>query len=120
MVRQPLDLRNQILTTTDDRTVAAGGLIVYEITDLLKLVPITYHPDQAVREMSVTAIHAVCAEMSWEELKRENHRGTLDTKLRREAQKVLEPYGVKVIQVTLTDLSQCRVFKLINSTSSDE
>jgi hypothetical protein len=120
IVRQPLDLRTQIITTTDDKTVAMGGLIVYEILDLLKLVPMTYHPDMAVKEMAVSAIHSVCAEMDWETLKRENHRGTLDTKLRREAQKALAGYGVKVIQVTLTDLSLCRVFKVINSTSMDE
>lgn len=119
MVRQPLDLRTQTITTVDGRTIAVGGLIVYEIIDLLKLVPTTYQPDQAVAEMTLPAIHSVCSRLTWEQLQRENRRGTLDTKLRRMAQKVLSSYGVRVIQVQLTDLTPCRAIRLISTVSND-
>lgn len=117
--RQAVDLRAQTLVTTDDRVVVVGGLIVYEIDDIEKILAHTYDPEETVRDITLSAIHDVCCQFSWDDLKVEQRKGTLDTKLRREAQKGLESYGVKVLKTTLTDLAPCRVLKLVQSMAKD-
>lgn len=119
IARQAVDLRAQTLVTTDDKVVVVGGLIVYEIEDLEKILAHTYDPDQTIRDITISAIHDVCCAMTWADLKREQQRGTLDTKLRRESQKGLSDYGVRVLKTTLTDLAPCRVLKLVQSMAKD-
>jgi hypothetical protein len=58
--------------------------------------------------------------MTMEQLKIEQRRGTLDTKLKNTTQKALNDYGVNVIKVMLTDLAPARVLKLMQSTSQEE
>lgn len=119
IARQAVDLRAQTFVTTDDRVVVVGGLIVYEIDDIEKILAHTYDPEETVRDITLSAIHDVCCRFSWEDLKGEQRRGTLDTKLRREAQRGLEGYGVRVLKTTLTDFAPCRVLKLIQSNSKE-
>lgn len=120
VARQADDLRSQTIVTTDDKTVVIGGMVVYRVIDLSKLLPTTYRPEQAIKDIVLTVIHEVCGRMSWLELKTESRKGTLDTKLRNGARKQLEDYGVDVIKVQLTDLAPARVYKVMQSTSQDE
>ena len=120
IVRQTDDLRTQTFATSDDKTVAAAGLVTYELSDILLLLPRTFEPQKLIREVSLTAIHDVCCRMSWDELKDEQRRGTLETKLRNAARRQLEEYGVRVLRVQLTDLAPARVLKVIQTTGPDE
>jgi regulator of protease activity HflC (stomatin/prohibitin superfamily) len=115
VARQAVDLRAQTFVTEDDKTIAAGGLIVYEIEDLEAILAHTYDPDETIRDITLSAIHDVCCRLSWADLKSQQQRGTLDTKLRNEARRGLDGYGVRVLKVTLTDLAPCRVVKLLQS-----
>ena len=119
IARQTTSLPTQTIVTADDKVVAISGLIVYSVEDLMKLLPTTYQPDQAIGEITLTAVHGVCCRLTWATLTDEQRRGTLETKLRRAAQNMLDDYGVRVIRVQLTDLAPARVFKLINTTSID-
>ena len=105
VARQGVDLRAQVFVTEDDQSVAVGGLIVYEIEDIERILAHTYDPEETIHDITLSAIHDVCCQMSWPELKSEQRRGTLDTKLRNEAKKGLTDYGVKVLKVTLTDMA---------------
>lgn len=118
--RQPEQLREQTFVTTDDKTIAVGGIIVYEVTDISRLVAYTWQGDKAVKDIALSAVHDVCCKLSWSELKDEQRRGTLDTKLKNQAQKDLESYGVKVLKVMLTDLAPTRVFRLVQSQAAGE
>jgi regulator of protease activity HflC (stomatin/prohibitin superfamily) len=118
--RQGDDLRSQTIVTMDDKTIVVGGMIVYEVTDILVLLSTTFAASQTVKDICLTAIHDVCCQMTWEELKNEQRRGTLDTKLRNAAQKALSPYGVRIIKTMLTEMAPCRVLKLIQTTSGIE
>jgi regulator of protease activity HflC (stomatin/prohibitin superfamily) len=113
IVRQTVDLRAQSFVTTDDKVVVAGGLIVYEVTDVLTLVTTLYDTDETVRDIALSAIHDVCCRMSWEELKVEQRKGTLDTKMKNAAKSTLKDFGINVLKVALTDLAPCRVIKLV-------
>lgn len=119
IARQADDLRSQTFVTTDGRTVTVGGMLVYEVEDIEKLLAHTYQASQTVKDIALTAIHDVCCQMAWEELLLAQRKGTLDTKLKAEAKKALEPYGVKVLKTMLTDLAPCRVLRLVQSTATD-
>lgn len=121
--RQADDLRSQTFMAADedqDIVVVAGGMIVYEVVDIMKLLPTTYRASQAIKDIAITCIHSVCCELTWKELKAAQKSGKLDRKLKGEAQSALSDYGVRVLKVQLTDLTRARALKVFQSTSKDE
>jgi regulator of protease activity HflC (stomatin/prohibitin superfamily) len=119
VARQAADLRTQTLMTTDGKTLVVGGLIVYEIKDIEAILAHTWDPDQTIKDITLSAIHDVLVRMSWVEVRTGQELGTLGLKLRRRARRELDKYGVRVLRVTITDLAQTRVYKLMQSTSTD-
>lgn len=113
------NLPSQILETKDGKQIVVGGLLSYEITDLQALLSKTHSGYKATQALTLAAIHDVCCNLDWDQLKLEQRKGTLDTKLRNAAQKPLTPFGVKIISCQLTDLAKTRVLRLIQSTQSD-
>lgn len=111
--RQTTDLRAQTLVTADDKTICVGGLITYEIEDIKPLLADSYEPEQVVEDLTLGALGTVVTRLEWVELKQLNVEGKLDKQLKRETQRELREYGVRVHAVTLTDLSPCRVYKLM-------
>lgn len=118
--RQADRLGTQTMCTTDDKTIIVGGMLVYRVTDLVALLSTTHSAAKAVTDIALTAIHDVCCRLSWAELKEEQRKSTLDTKLKNAAQKELNDYGVKVIKLMLTDLAPCRVLKVSQTTAREE
>ncbi len=119
IVRQADDLRTQTIVTVDDKVISIGGMIIYEVGDIEKLLTKVYSVERTINDITLTSIHDICCRLTWEELKAEQRRGTLDTKLKNAAKYALSEYGVVVIKVMLTDLAPCRVLKLVQSISND-
>lgn len=117
VTRQTLDLRPQKLTTADDRTVLIGAMISYEIDDITKALVDTYNVDSTIHDAALRVATRIILTLTWDELKSEARRRTLDTKLRNEAQRVLGDYGVNVIEMSLTDLAVTKVYSLAQSTN---
>lgn len=113
--RQTNDLREQTFTTTDGVTMGAAGVITFEINDIVKALVETYNVDTNVVDIALTAVHSVCCRWTKAELKTHEISGELDKLLKAEAQKALNPYGVKVFKLNLTDLAPTRNIKLSNS-----
>jgi regulator of protease activity HflC (stomatin/prohibitin superfamily) len=118
--RQADRLQTQTIVTMDDKIIVVGGLIVYRVGDLLKLLTTTHNPATTVTDITLTSIHEICCRLSWEQLKDEQRKGTLDTKLKNAAQYDLVSYGVLVEKVMLIDLSPARVLKVMQSVSNEE
>lgn len=118
--RQADRLQTQTMTTEDGKVIIVGGMIVYAVEDLLQLATTTYLPEKAVKDISLTAIHDVVCNMTWDDLQQQQRKGTLDTKLKNAAQRQLSDYGVKVIKLMLIDLAPTRVLRLSQSTSQEE
>jgi hypothetical protein len=93
---------------------------VYSVPDLLTLLTTTHDPATAVKDLTLTALHDVCCNMTWEELKAEQRKGTLDTKLKNATQRALDDYGVRVVKVMLTDLAPARVLKLMQNVFNEK
>jgi len=119
IARQAVDLRTQTFVTSDDKVIAVGGLIVYEIKDIAAILAYTFDPEETIRDIAAGALHDVCCQKSWDELKAGQRNGSLNRELRKDVAKGLDSYGVKVLKTTLTDLAPCRVLKVISSTSKD-
>lgn len=119
VARQADDLRSQTIVTADDRTVIVGGMIVYEVEDVMLLLPRVFKAAQTVKDITLTCIHDVCCRMKWEEIKAGQRRGNLDVRLKKAAQDALSDYGINVIKVQLTDLAPARVMKLFQTTGKD-
>lgn len=117
--RQSSNLKSQTVMTADDKTIAVGGMIVYEIADITAILAYTFDPDETIKDVALSSIHDVCCQLSWAEMREQQRSGALDRKLKTEARKDLDRYGVKVLKMTLTDLAPCRVLKLVNSMSQD-
>lgn len=118
--RQTDRLETQTMVTSDGRTFLVSGTLTYQVEDLALLVPQTHSPMTTIVDIAMTALHDVCSDMDWENLQRENRRGTLKTKLKNEAQAQLKDYGVKVIKLQINSLAPCRVIKISQSNSSEE
>lgn len=114
------DLRSQIIVTADGRTVAIGGMVTYEVSDIIKLLTTRWGAQKAISDICLTAIHDACCAMTWDELHAEQRKGTLGTKLKNEAKRQLEKLGVTVLKLQLTDLAPARVLKVIQSVGKDE
>jgi regulator of protease activity HflC (stomatin/prohibitin superfamily) len=114
VVRQTTPLPSQIVTTGDNKTVAVSGMLVYEVSDIEKLLGHTYDPDDTVKDIAQSALTDVLGHMSWPDIQKGQGK-TLDTKLRNAAKKDLEDYGVNVLKFSLTTLALCKVHRLITS-----
>lgn len=118
VVRQALDLRPQTISTKDDKPILVGGLITYRIFDIEKALAETWDVDETIKDSALTAIHRVVSKMTWAELKDAEQQDLLDQKLRAAARKVLEPFGVRVMKMSITDMAPTRVLKLAMSTDA--
>lgn len=117
VARQAVDLRAQTIVTKDDKTIVVGGLIVFEITNIELAIAHTYDIEDTIKDISLSAIHDVVCQYNWDELKEAQRNGKLNKRLREEVRRGLQPYGVRLIKATLTDLAICRVLKIM--TQSD-
>lgn len=117
VARQARDLREQTFATTDDMplTIGAAGVISFEIADVIKATMSSWNTDETVVDVAMTAVHSVCCRRTWKELKALESSGELDKQLKAEAQKALNPIGVKVLKLNLTDLAPTLNVKLSNS-----
>lgn len=120
VVRQTDNLPSQTLMTTDGKVVTISGLVIYEVADIVKAFTMCFGLVLTIRDISLAAIHGICADMTLDELHTAHRKGTLDTRLRNETRKQLEEFGVRVLKVQLTDLATARVYRLVNSTTKDE
>lgn len=111
--RQATDLRPQVITTADNKTILVGGFITYEITDIEAILARTYDPEETIADITLTAFHTVCCRQTWAELREKQTTGALDRQIRFYARKFLAPYGVRVLKTSLTDLAPTSVMKLV-------
>ena len=118
--RQSDRLETQTMESKDGKAFIASGTLTYAIDDLMKLLPLTHSAMTTVIEIASTAMHDVLCAMDWNDLQDYQRRGTLKTQLKNVAQRELDEYGVRVIRFKLNSLARCRVYRISQSTSSEE
>jgi regulator of protease activity HflC (stomatin/prohibitin superfamily) len=113
------NLPSQTMETADGIPITVGGMLTYTVDDLSKLLTQTHSAVKMIQFLTLAAIHDVCCNLTWEALRNEQRRGTLDTKLKNAAQRQLTDFGVRVVKCMLTDMAKTRVYRLIQSTQMD-
>jgi regulator of protease activity HflC (stomatin/prohibitin superfamily) len=120
VARQSINLATLTVTTRDGKVIAVGGLLIFRISDAMKLIAETWNPDQTIRDIAASVVHEVCSRSTWDELQQAKNNGALGRDLRRMMRKRLDTFGVQVIGATLTDFAPCRVLKVLQSVSNDQ
>jgi len=110
--RQSINLPAQTLVTKDGRSVFISTVLTCEITDPLKAVGHAWDTTDTIMDLGASAALQIVTGRTFAEL-RDNLAGEVCEELVKEAQKLLRPYGVKILQGRLSDFAECRVFRLI-------
>jgi regulator of protease activity HflC (stomatin/prohibitin superfamily) len=119
--RQTDRLESQTMESVDGITFIVSGTLTYQVEDLGKLLPCVHNAATMTVDIAMAAVHDVCCDMPWEQLKREQRHATLlKTKLKNSAQTQLGEYGIRVIKLQLNTLARCRVLKVSQSVSQEE
>lgn len=118
--RQTDRLEVQTMETKDGKTFMVSGTITYEVLNLVEFVTKIHSPLTTVIDTAALAVHDVCCDFDWSDLQVEQRKGTIKTKLRNEAQKQLQDYGLRVIKLQLNSLARCRVLKISQSMANEE
>lgn len=113
VARQTVNTRTQALVTKDDRQVAAGGVVVYSISDICQAIgKLNWMPDDTVKDISQAAIVQVITSMTYAEIK-EGISETVEQALTVRTRKALRQYGIYVHRAALTDFSPCKTLNLL-------
>lgn len=114
VVRDTLDLDAQTFTTKDGKVMAASGMVLYSIRDVVKT--LTECPDytNTIRDQVMNCIHNVLINYTYDEIKEGILSGAIGKELRKACQDSLAGFGLRILNVGLKDLAPCRVIKLLN------
>lgn len=113
VVVSTMNLPSQSLTTRDEKTLVVRGVIKYQVQDIKTLILDVYDPVDAISDMTMGIIKKIIMEKDWQECKDNGLDDLITNKARNEAKK----WGLKINQVTLTDIGLIRSIKLFNDTT---
>jgi regulator of protease activity HflC (stomatin/prohibitin superfamily) len=108
--RQTINLAVQYLCTKDGKKIGVGGIVVYEIDDVEKLLTECHDYDETIQDLSLSGIKKVITSHRFAYLLENSNK--VDTELTRGLRQALARFGVKVIKVTLSDFAECRMLAL--------
>lgn len=113
--RTTVNLMSQTVSTADDKPIVLSGMLVLEVRDPVKLLSATHDVDEMIADIALACIYEAICGLTWAEIKAWQKSGELDKTLRLDTRRALEKYGVWVAEAMLTDLSPCRVVRLVTS-----
>jgi regulator of protease activity HflC (stomatin/prohibitin superfamily) len=106
ITRQELDLPDQILTTTDDKTIVVSTSVVYRISGVTKALISTQDYESTTIEVAQRAVKQLVSSSSFEDLLAPDHN--IEDTLIALMQKDLHNYGLKVDNAFFTSLSKSK------------
>ena len=114
--RQALLLDPLTLTTKDQKSVIAGGIVVYTIDDVEKYLVENYDADEAIEDVASSTLKEAITTHSFEDLCEIGP--DLDKLLTRLVRSSLRSYGVKVEYARMRDFAATRVISLVGSSGN--
>lgn len=111
--RQTNNLPDQALITKDNKQIVIGGIIVFSVDDVeLAIGEKNWDHSQTVNDIAQSVIVNTVSKWTFNELTA-NVGGKLDKEVTSQCRKELKEFGIKVEKIAFTDLSTCRVIKLM-------
>ena len=111
-----MSLSEQTITTKDWKSIVVKAVIKYEVEDPEQLLLEVNDPIDAIADMTMGVIRNSLILLNWDECNNENISNEITKKARVESRK----WGIRIQEVTLTDLGEVPSFRLFNSTDSYE
>jgi len=109
-VEQSLDLPTQTLDTADGETIAVSGVVVYEISQIDRILGRVYDPEKTVSDACRLVVKRMVTRATREELQQGYEE--FDRNLTEQIQQRVARYGVKVLEAAMSDFSPTYVLKL--------
>jgi regulator of protease activity HflC (stomatin/prohibitin superfamily) len=107
-VRQTQMIQSKVVMTKDLRTVIVGALVTYIVDDVVAAISRIADLPSDVIERSQGAILAEVGEFNFEQI--QSDRAGFNANLHDKVSKMLNGYGVHVLQVQITEFAPCRAF----------
>ena len=107
-VRQTQMIQSKVVMTKDMRTVVAGALVTYYVDDIVSALSKVADLPSDIMERSQGAILNEVSENTLEEI--QGDRVGFNKKLTERVSKVLNGYGVQILQAQLTEFAPCQAF----------
>jgi regulator of protease activity HflC (stomatin/prohibitin superfamily) len=105
VARQTINLPTQSLMTKDGKTVVAGGVVIYKISDIVKAIgSLNWSPEDTAGDITQAAIVEVVAKWNCDALLA-NISGKVEEQLTNTCRKQLRQFGVYVNRAALVDFS---------------
>ncbi len=111
VVRQVMGLGSQTLTTKDSQPVIVDGLLVFTIGDLHTYLVENWEAEDSLGEVGQAGIRKAVVSEDFEDIQK--GMADVDNRLTREAQKLLERFGVTVELMRLTSFARAHVVNLV-------
>lgn len=105
--RQTTNLVAQYLCTKDNKTVGVSGILVYEVSDVEKLLTECYDYEDTIQDIALVTIKQVIVQHDQRFIL--EHSEDLDKELTKVLREQLRRFGIKTIRCTLSDFAPCRV-----------
>lgn len=111
VVAKPYDIPSQALTTKDLKSIAVSITLTCEIEDSQKACTETEDVDNTILDIAACAATPVMFKRDFKKTLEEYPKVLKE--ILEEARKLLRPYGVKVIKVGITDITEAKVHRHI-------
>lgn len=105
--RQTTNLVAQYLCTRDNKTVGVSGILVYEVSDVEKLLTECFDYEDTIQDIALATIKTVVVQHDQQFIL--EHSDDLDKELTKVLREQLRRFGIKTIRCTLSDFAPCRV-----------
>ena len=119
VAEQTLKLEPLSLTTTDGKDVTVRGVIVYDYTNVELMNTTVVDPDDSVRDKALMVIAQSVSQRTKQQLLDDVVAKRLDAEMRKRAQALLKPYGVRVLRLGLVELTSARPYRVIQGGGVD-
>lgn len=110
IVRQTQMIQSKVVMTKDEKTVLVGALVTYHIDDVVAALAHVADLASDVMERSQGAIYEAIGKHTLVEI--QSDRGAFRDLMTERVGSALNGYGVKIIQVQLTEFAPARVLAL--------
>lgn len=111
ITQQPINLPTQSITTADGVPVSFSANIIYRVDDAVTLFTAIRDFEDSVTAIAMSHLAKKVRAWSMEELR--TGQDELERSLERTLQTRVRDWGVKIIDVGLTDLVQARAYRLL-------
>jgi regulator of protease activity HflC (stomatin/prohibitin superfamily) len=108
------NLPAQTVTTADDVQVSVAAIVTWEVSNVRKLLLESAEHQEAMLDTSLGLVARSVMAVTWRDLGTEEFRRTL----RRDVKTKAKRWGIRVLDVQLTDIARTRTFRLLSSSPS--